>query len=212
MRKLITALICIVLIGSQAQAKEVKEYLGEWWCSTYHASDNTPAGSRATSSGARATEYWTAAVDMYNPLVPMGTIIEVEGYGRFKIQDVGGFGRYNGGMRAFDLFMPEGIGFCKPLKVWIVRPETKTEKKKRKKKERRKRQQEAFTLAPASEPVGTIVADPKILKHGSTVQIGLRYYEVTETRKGLGNTVLVGGLSSVRAGVTIDSVYEEAVG
>ena len=207
------AVASMMIFGTIAcLGKEVKEDLGEWYCTTYHPSDNTPAGTRNTSSGARATEYWTAAVDYDNPLVPMGSIIEVEGLGRWKVQDYGGFGRYNGGRRALDLFMPESVGFCKPLRVWLIREETKAEKKARLTKSRKKRQKESFTLAPCDEPVGTMIADPDIIKKGATVQIGFQYYEVTQTRKGLGNTFLIGGLSSVRVDVRLDRVCEEAKG
>lgn len=87
--------------------------------------------------------------------------------------------------------------------------------KKREKKaamKRAKRQTETFTLAPGDNPIGTITGDESVLKVGSTVQIGVRYYEVTETRKGLGNTLLVGGLSSVRVNASLGDVCEEAVG
>lgn len=86
----------------------------------------------------------------------------------------------------------------------------KREKKAARK--RAKRQKERFTLAPGKTTIGTITADESVLKVGSTVQIGLSYYEVTETVKGIGNTILIGGLSSVRWNVPLNDVCEEAVG
>ena len=78
--------------------------------------------------------------------------------------------------------------------------------------DRRERQDDTFTLVPGDTPIGTIVADPKVLKKGSTVQIGYRYYEVTKTRKGLGGVILVGSLTSIRPGVRLGGVVEGAVG
>ena len=77
---------------------------------------------------------------------------------------------------------------------------------------REKRQSGTFTLAPGTTPIGTIAADPEVLKKGSTVRIGYNYYTVEKTVAGLGNVVLVGSLSSVRPGVKLDEVVEGAVG
>lgn len=77
---------------------------------------------------------------------------------------------------------------------------------------RKKRQAGTFTLAPGDNPIGTIAADPKVLKKGSTVRIGYNYYTVEKTVAGLGNVILVGSLSSVRPGVKLDEVCEEVVG
>ena len=77
---------------------------------------------------------------------------------------------------------------------------------------RKKRQVETFTLAPGDNPIGTIAADPKVLKKGSTVRIGYNYYTVEKTVAGLGNVILIGSLSSVRPGVKLDEVVEGAVG
>lgn len=38
--------IGVMIIGSGADAKELREYQGELLCTTYHVSDNTPAGTR----------------------------------------------------------------------------------------------------------------------------------------------------------------------
>ena len=77
---------------------------------------------------------------------------------------------------------------------------------------RKKRQVGMFTLAPGDNPIGTITADPKVLKKGSTVRIGYNYYTVEKTVAGLGNVILIGSLSSVRPGVKLDEVVEGAVG
>ena len=82
-----------------------------------------------------------------------------------------------------------------------------------KKAEKRKaRQSGTFTLAPGDNPIGTIAADPKVLKKGSTVRIGYNYYTVEKAVAGLGNVILIGSLSSVRPGVKLDEVVEGAVG
>ena len=86
----------------------------------------------------------------------------------------------------------------------------KREKKAARK--RAKRQMERFTLAPGKTPIGTIAADPKVLKKGSTVRIGYNYYTVEKEVAGLGNVILIGSLSSVRPGVKLDEVVEGAVG
>ena len=86
----------------------------------------------------------------------------------------------------------------------------KREKKAARK--RAKRQKERFTLAPGKAPIGTITADPAILKKGSTVRIGYSYYTVEKTVDGLGNVLLIGSLSSVRPGVSLDEVVEGVVG
>ena len=77
---------------------------------------------------------------------------------------------------------------------------------------RQRRQAGIFTLAPGDNPIGTITADPKVLKKGSTVRIGYNYYTVEKTVAGLGNVILIGSLSSVRPGVKLDEVMEGAVG
>ena len=77
---------------------------------------------------------------------------------------------------------------------------------------RQRRQAGIFTLAPGDNPIGTIAADPKVLKKGSTVRIGYNYYTVEKAVAGLGNVILIGSLSSVRPGVKLDEVVEGAVG
>lgn len=205
---LVVAVASMLVFGTIACMKTVKEYAGEMVCTTYHVSDNTPRGTRATSTGHRATEYHTIAVDANNPRFPIGTKLYVKGFGYGVVEDVGGFHRYG---VSLDLFTPENIGFKKPCKVWVIREETPKEKRIRRKKERKARQDELFTLVPGDTPVGTVVADPKILKKGSTIQIGYSYYEVVENAD-IGNAIMVGGLGSVRAGVQLEYVTEVAVG
>ena len=88
----------------------------------------------------------------------------------------------------------------------------KEKREKKEAKKRAKRHTETFTLAPGDNPIGTITADPAILKKGSTVRIGFSYYTVEKTADGLGNVLLIGSLSSVRPGVSLDEVVEGAVG
>lgn len=157
---IIGLVLSFILIGSGAIAKKVKEPLGKWYISTYHVSDNTPSGSRATSSGARATEYVTAAVDDRNPLVPMNSKIKIKGLGEWIVKDNGHFGHYNHGKRALDLFMPEGVGglFYRP--VWLIRDETPKEKRLRKERERAAREERRRQLQ--QKPM-RLVYDPSLL-------------------------------------------------
>lgn len=125
-------LVYVGLAGSGciSIAKMVKEPLGEWYVSTYSAADNTPRGSYATSSGRRATAGRTVAVDKNNPLVPMGSKIFIEGVGKRVVEDYGGFGRYNNGRRAVDVFT-KGHGYLKYCRIYLFRKETKKERRKR---------------------------------------------------------------------------------
>lgn len=164
--KAVVLFVIIFTVGNVAQARMVKENLGTWYVTTYHASDNTPSGSHETSSGAYATEGYTAAVDNRNPLVPMGSLVDVEGYGTFKVQDYGGFGNYNGGRRALDLFMPEGVGFCKPLEITLIRPETDKERKARIERANKKRR---FFHRLSY----TVVYDPELLPYQAITYSGV---------------------------------------
>jgi len=223
-------MILTVSITSQAKPKKktIRVPLGEWWCTTYHASDNTPRGSHETSSGAYAIEGYTAAVDCRNPLVPMGSIIEVEGYGTFKVQDCGGFGSYNGGRRAFDLFMPENVGFCKPLNVTHIREETDEEYKARLEKEKQKREKKRkqahktmFTVLfdPTLSPYQAITYDGVI--KGGTIrfksyydQIRYTWYDVVGTKHGDLRVIYTGNRwqAHFERYVWLDEVVENAKG
>lgn len=233
---MITLCAIALTIGITAQAKPKKKTirvpLGEWWCTTYHASDNTPRGSHETSSGAYAIEGYTAAVDRRNPLVPMGSIIEVEGYGTFKVQDCGGFGSYNGGRRAFDLFMPENVGFCKPLNVTLIREETDEEYKKRLEKERKEKEKEKEKKRKQSHKVMfTVLFDPSLAPYqaitydgvikGGTIrfksyydQIRYTWYDVVDTKHGDLRVIFTGNRSQAQFEryVWLDEVVENAKG
>lgn len=232
---ILTANLMSILSSTSAiEAKMKKVYLGKFYVSSYHASDNTPRNSHATSSGKRATVGRTVAVDMHNPIVPMGSTVVIEKFGKRKVEDVGGFGRYNGGMRKFDVFMPEGKGGLWRLKTWLIRPETKAEKKKRVKlvrmrkkrreerrarkrlRERKKRQKGIFLLK--YEPLladWQMISDPEYIKSG-TVRIGTKYFDIKDTREGIGNVLLVGDEELKDLGLEIqtklDEICEEAVG
>ena len=144
MKRIIAALLLCILgicmIGNTAEGKLKKIYLGKYYCTSYHASDNTPAETHCTSSGAYATENWTCAVDMNNPLVPMGSLIYIEGFGLRKVQDCGNFRGLNNGLRQIDMFMHEGEGGLYFRKIWLVKPETKAERKKRLAKIKKRKQ------------------------------------------------------------------------
>jgi len=203
--------IGVIIIGSgYVDARRIKEYQGELMCTTYHVSDNTPAGTRDTSSGERATEYRTIAVDSQNPRFKQGTHLYVEGFGEGVVKDVGGFGRYGVDL---DLFTPENDDYKKPCKVWVLRPETKKEKKERLAKERKKRQRGAFKLVYDSSLLPwQIITDPAHIK-GGTVQIGVTLCDVVDTEKGLKDTIKI-GYKPTYFGIwtRLGTVYEEAVG
>ena len=145
MKRFLTALFACILGfvfigGTTADGKTKKVYLGEWWVTSYHASDNTPAGTHNTCTGSRAIEDVTCAVDMHNPLVPYGSTIYIEGFGYRIVNDCGNFGYCNNGRRAIDLFMHEGEGGLWQRKIWWIKPETKAEKKKRLAKIKKRKQ------------------------------------------------------------------------
>lgn len=239
--KFLYKIIALLLIFGNAltttsfsSAKTVKVYLGDYYVSTYHASDNTPRGSHATSSGKRATVGRTVAVDMHNPIVPMGSTVVIEGFGARKVEDVGGFGHYNNGQRKFDIFMPEGKGGLYKRKAWLVREETAQERRKRIEKEkireekrkkriekrlklqRKKRQKGIFTLRyDESLEDFEIITDPDYIPSG-TIRIGTKYFNVKETMEGLKYLILVGDteLKDINPEIKthLDEVCEEAVG
>lgn len=202
--------IGVMIIGSGADAKELREYQGELLCTTYHVSDNTPAGTRDTSSGARATEYRTIAVDSQNPRFKQGTHLYVEGFGEGVVEDVGGFGRYGVDL---DLFTPENDGYKKPCKVWLLRTETKEEKEKRRARERENRQRDTFRLLYDSSLLPwQIITDPAYIK-GGTVQIENTLCDVVDTEKGLKHTIKVGFRPDYEDILTrVKAVFENAVG
>jgi 3D (Asp-Asp-Asp) domain-containing protein len=219
---------------SEIEAKMKKVYLGKFYISSYDMSDNTPSNSYATASGKKATVGRTVAVDRSNPIVPMGSKVVIQGLGERIVEDTGGFGRYNGGMRKFDVFTEVGHGFLKQLKTWLVRPETKAEKKKRikrvkmRQKRRRERRARKRMLARKKRQKGTfllqyepiladwqMISDPEYIKSG-TVRIGTKYFDIKDTREGIGNVLLVGDEELKDLGLEIqtklDEVCEEAVG
>lgn len=231
---LMANIITVFASTSEVEAKLKKVYLGKFYVSTYNASDNTPRNSHATASGKRAMVGRTVAVDRNNPIVPMGTTVELQKFGKRKVEDTGGFGKYNGGMRKFDVFMPEGKGGLYRLKAWVIRPETKAERKKRLLKEKRrrerikkererrqrlerKRRQKGYFLLRYTSEVGDLkaITDPQYIKSG-TIRIGTKYIDVVKTRKGLKNSILIGDTELKELELAIktklDEVCEEAVG
>lgn len=222
-------LLSVALIGSGAVAKTIKEPLGKWYISTYSANCNTPSGTHDTSSGAYATAGRTAAVDLKNPLVPMGSWIYIEGIGKRHIEDYGGFGRYNGGRRAVDVFT-DGSGYLVERRVWLIRKETKKEIRKRKAKERKKReaaaerkrkkeQKKPFALVydPALLP-WQIVTDKDIIPSGTVLvewnNMMFQWLDVVDTEKDLGHVIKIGNRAAVmyHTQIRLQDVIEEAVG
>lgn len=198
-----------------ASAKMVKKYLGRYYVTTYRPSDSSQNG-HGTSSGRRAKSGRTVAVDYRKPLVKMNKWVYIQGFGKRRVEDYGGFGKYNHGRRAFDVFIEnheKGGLFLK--KCWVYRPETKKEKEKRLLKERRKRQKGEFLLVydKSLEP-WQIVTDPQYFKGGCLTFGNSRIFEVVRTKKGLKNKILTNNLMAkdFKIYVKVDIVAEEAVG
>ena len=196
---LIAVAIITLLPPVISDAKQVKEYLGEWYVSSYSASDNTPSGTHNTSSGAYATAGRTCAVDLKNPLVPMGSHIIVEGFGELVVEDYGGFGRYNGGRRAVDIFT-DGKGFLLERKIWLLREETEKEKAERIKKAEIKKAKKRAGLREKTDfdfvyddslAEWEIITDPDYIS-GGVVIIDYNILDVVGTEKGLGNKIKTG--------------------
>jgi len=208
-------LIGVGLIGvGVCDAKKVKQYIGKYYISTYKPSDSSQNGHR-TASGHRARSGRTVAVDRRNPKAKMGAWVFIAGFGKRRVEDTGGFGRFNEGRRAFDVFMEDhergGLFF---KKCYIYRPETKKEKEKRLARERKKRQRGTFILKfDGSLKPWQVITDPKYIK-GGCISFGGGWFEVKDTKRGLKNTILVGDplIKDMSLKVRLDMVEEGAVG
>lgn len=132
MNIVVLLLIFSMLVSSNCQAKTIKESLGNCVISAYSPACNTPAGSRSTSSGKRATAGRTIAVDASNPIARMGDILYVEGLGEFVVEDTGGFGKYGRDLDVFfDTPSETNSWGVRTRKVWRLRQETPAEKRSR---------------------------------------------------------------------------------
>lgn len=201
-----------------AKRKIIKKYVGKLMCTTYHVSDNTPRGSRETSTGAKAKEYHTIAVDSRHPRFKMKSKLKIKGWGKGVVLDTGGFHKYGVDL---DLFTPEGIGFKKKCKVWIYRLETKKEYKKRLQKEERereqarKRRQKGWFKLVYNENLlpNQVITDPNFIK-GGCISFGGQWFDVVKTKRGLGNKILIGMqiAEAFEMNVKLDMVEEGAVG
>ncbi len=134
MSKRVIAFICILtafLSTSDVSARVVRESLGEVTISAYSPYCNTPAGTRNTATGKIATARHTIAVDANNPIVPVGSNVEIDGI-IYTVEDRGGFGKYG---RDFDIFMDteeeaNSWGVRRRI-AYLIRPETRAEKQQR---------------------------------------------------------------------------------
>ena len=134
MNKRIIALICVLIAflnTSDIKARVIRESLGEVTISAYSPYCNTPAGTRNTATGKRATARHTIAVDANNPIVPVGSKVEIDGI-IYTVEDRGGFGKYG---RDFDIFMDtdeeaDRWGVRRRI-AYLIRPETRAEKQQR---------------------------------------------------------------------------------
>lgn len=215
--------VAIGITGSNTSAKRkmVKEYLGKWYVSCYKPHDSTQNGHR-TSSGRRAKSGRTVAVDLRNPKAKMGTWVHIQGFGKLRVEDYGGFGCFNGGRRAFDVFREnheQGGLWLK--KCWKYRIETKKEYKKRLRKEElqrernRKRRQRGVFILKYDEHLKPfeIITDPNFIKGGS-VSFGGNWFNVVKTKRGLKNTILINDILArdFEVEVKLNEVAENAVG
>jgi len=209
---ILTLSVMLTSVQAQAKRKTVKEYIGKWYVSTYKPHDSSQNGHR-TSSGRRAKSGRTVAVDLRNPKAKMLSWVHIKGFGKLRVEDYGGFGRYNGGRRAFDVFREDHEqGGLWLKKCWIYRKETDKEYKHRLAKERKKRQQATFILRYAEKLLPRqVITDPKYIS-GGCVSFGGGWFEVKKTRKGLGNVILCACEYLDGAKVRLDMVEEGAVG
>lgn len=140
------------------------------------------------------------AVDHRNPKAKMLTWVHIQGFGKLRVEDVGGFGSFNGGRRAFDVFREnheQGGLWLK--KCWIYRLETKKEYKERLRREEREREQARkrrqegwFKLVYDKDLLpNQVITDPNFIK-GGNICFGGQWFEVIKTKRGLGNKILVG--------------------
>lgn len=218
MRKRLTNVFAIILMSAmvmvpaQAKRKTIKEYIGKWYVSCYKPSDSSQNGHR-TSSGHRAKSGRTVAVDYRNPKAKMLSWVHIAGFGKLRVEDVGGFGRYNGGRRAFDVFREnheQGGLWLK--KCWIYRLETKKEYKHRLANERKKRQQGTFILRYAEKLLPRqVITDPKYIS-GGCISFGGDWFDVVKTKRNIGNTILCAFEYLDGAKVKLEMVEERAVG
>lgn len=208
-------LIGVGLIGTGVcDAKKVKQYIGKYYISTYKPSDSSQNG-HSTASGKRAKSGRTVAVDRKNPVAKMGSKVHINGFGDRTVEDTGVFGRFNNGLRAFDIFIENhergGLFY---RKCYIYRKETKKEKLKRLERERKKRQRGAFVLKfDGGLKPWQVITDPKYIK-GGCISFGGGWFEVKDTKRGLKNTILVGDplIKDMLLKVRLDMVEEGAVG
>lgn len=197
---LILFIFSIIFSATQSQGKMIKEYAGSMICTTYHVSDNTPKGSRATSTGAVATEYHTVAVDMHNPRFPYGTKLYIKGFGYGVVEDCGNFGHRG---VSLDLFTPDSDSYKKPCQVWVLRSETKAEIKARKikaLKKRKKIQKKEFKICfnPKLKPNEIItynnaIKKGKIKMHTYHKECG-NWLKITKTKSGKKRIIYTGDL------------------
>lgn len=218
---LVLCLVMAAVTPSVAKRKKVKEYIGKWYVSTYKPHDSSQNGHR-TSSGRRAKSGRTVAVDHRNPKAKMLTWVHIQGFGKLRVEDVGGFGRFNGGRRAFDVFREnheQGGLWLK--KCWIYRLETKKEYRQRLRREEREREQarkrrqegEFILVYDKSLLPHQVVTDPNFIK-GGCISFGGGWFEVIKTKRGLGNKIRCGLAlaEQFEIEVKLDMVEEGAVG
>jgi hypothetical protein len=211
----------LVCTPAAAKRKLIKDYIGKWYVSTYKPHDSSQNG-HGTSSGHRAKSGRTVAVDHRNPKAKMLTWVHIQGFGKLRVEDIGGFGRFNGGRRAFDVFRENWEkGGLWLKKCWIYRKETKKEYKARLKREerereqaRKRRQKGEFILVYDKDLLPhQVVTDPNFIK-GGCISFGGGWFEVIKTKRGLGNKIRCGLAlaEQFEIKVKLDMLEEGAVG
>ena len=217
----------LIASGVCAKRKMVWDDKGWWYASCYTAQSNTPSGSHQTYSGHRAKEGKTIAVDKKNPIAKMGSKVMLKWRDGKKwrkhvytVHDYGGFGRYNGGRRAVDVFFEYHGWGVRKVKIFIRRKETKKEHRQRLKRERIKRQRVKerkqkkpfkFVYDPGLFP-WQIKTDKKVIA-GGAVRINTLWLDVVGHEKGLGNVIKCGDRCCLFGRwARLKDIVEEAVG
>jgi hypothetical protein len=73
---------------------------------------------------------------------------------------------------------------------------------------RKKRQQGLFKVVfDESAPVGSCITDSEYIKNGSTIIFGNNIYEVYDTERGLGNTIILGKPSYIVREIYFDDDF-----
>ncbi|MBQ0026415.1 MAG: SH3 domain-containing protein [Lachnospiraceae bacterium] len=105
--------------GSSGSSSNGWRYVGSFTITAYCTDCNSPKGSRQTYSGASAKEWYTAAINMNGSPLDVGDTVKIDGYGTFKIQDVGS-SPYGSNWIDIFVYPDECSGtFSRNVDVWV---------------------------------------------------------------------------------------------